>query len=216
MPSTTPALRFTSYRFHPGHVEKPPASEINICYKIWPWAQGCMHGTSAGCCQQGSAGTGLPYRTSSAAAALCQTPCAAWGEAGSRAGITPHSERSLATAVTAPRSFLLRNNRRAAEKKAKGKAGHFSLHAACIPAAAQGRLSPPGDAAAAPCCTASSRRLPLVLRAELRGPNDAASLTAGTWAGNRGSFHQKKKLPSGLMVQKQTLQKSPAAIPALT
>lgn len=152
----------------------------------------------------------------SAAAALCQTPYAARGEAGSRAGITPHSERSLAAAVTAPRSFLLRNNRRAAEKKAKGKAGHFSLHAACIPAAAQGRLSPPGDAAAAPCCTASSRRLPLVLRAELRGPNDAASLTAGTWAGNRGSFHQKKKLPSGLMVQKQTLQKSPAAIPALT
>lgn len=145
MPSTTPALRFTSYRFHPGHVEKPPASEINICYKIWPWAQGCMHGTSAGCCQQGSAGTGLPYRTSSAAAALCQTPYAARGEAGSRAGITPHSERSLTAAVTAPRSFLLRNNRRAVEKKAKGKAGHFSLHAACIPAVAQGRLSPPGE-----------------------------------------------------------------------
>lgn len=32
-PSTTPALRFTLYRFHPGHVEKPPASEINVCYK---------------------------------------------------------------------------------------------------------------------------------------------------------------------------------------
>lgn len=34
------------------------------------------------------------------------------------------------------------------EKKAKRKVGHFYLRGACIPAAAQGRLSPPGDVAA--------------------------------------------------------------------
>uniref|UniRef100_A0A8C9LFL8 Scaffold protein ILK n=1 Tax=Pavo cristatus TaxID=9049 RepID=A0A8C9LFL8_PAVCR len=94
---------------------------------------------------------------------------------------------------TAPRTFLLRNERRAMEKKVERKVGHFCLHIAYIPATARGRPSPPGDAAAAPL-PHSWQPSPSVGagRAELRGPNDAASLTAGTWAGNRGSFHQRK------------------------
>lgn len=78
------------------------------------------------------------------------------------------------------------------EKKAQRKVGHFYLHGAYIPAAAQGRLSPPGDVAAVPLLR-SQQPSPSggAGRAEPRGPNDA-SLTAGMWAGN-GIFSQNKK-----------------------